>query len=95
MSYTPQPLDTGSVQLPAELQELREKLAEHVHDVWAAGRIREGWRYGPQRDDERKTHPCLVAFEDLPESEKEYDRATAIETLKAILASGWAIRRSE
>ena len=39
----------------------------------------------PTRDDARKCHPCLVPYDDLPESEKEYDRNTAIEPLKLIV----------
>ena len=44
--------------------------------------IAEGWRYGPCRDDEKKLTPCLVPYGELPEVEKEYDRITALETLK-------------
>jgi hypothetical protein len=51
----------------------------------------EGWRYGPERNDERKEHPCLVPYNELSESEKEYDRKTAIETLKAIGLLGFKI----
>ena len=50
-----------------------------------------GWRYGPERNDAKKEHPCLVPYEQLPESEKEYDRQAAMETLKAILAMGHRI----
>lgn len=54
----------------------------------------QGWRFGPERDDSRKQHPSLVAYEDLPESEKIYDRNTAIETLKAITAFGYRISKA-
>jgi hypothetical protein len=66
-------------------------LAENAHDVWARRRLSEGWRYGPQRDEARKEHPSLVPYENLPESEKEYDRSVAMETLRAILALGYHI----
>ena len=92
-SYRPCPIDTAGVELPSELVGLRERLAEHVHDVWAQRRLAEGWSYGPRRDDVRKQSPCLVAFAALPEDEKEYDRQTAIQTLKAILALGYRIGR--
>lgn len=91
MTYTPRPLDTSAVVLPPDLADLTEKLAENTHDNWAAQRLAEGWTLGPKRDDEAKTHPCLVAYAELPESEKEYDRVTALETLKAILALGYRI----
>jgi hypothetical protein len=90
--YTPRPLRTASVQLPASLTALLEKLAENTHEVWAAQRIQDGWTYGPHRDDAAKKHPCLVPYSDLPESEKEYDRKTAGETLKAILLLGYVIQ---
>jgi len=90
-TYTPKPLDTSAVQLPPSLTELLEKLAENTHDVWAATRIAQGWSYGPSRDDAAKKHPCLVPYADLPESEKEYDRKTAEEVLRAIWLLGYRI----
>jgi len=95
VSYAPQPIDTSGVSLTPEVLELRELLAENAHDHWALQRMADGWTYGPQRDDRRKRHPCLVPYEELPESEKEYDRSTAIETLKAILALGYRIEKAE
>lgn len=89
--YIPNPIDTTDVVIPEQLNELVEVLAKDVHDTWAAGRIAEGWTYGPQRDDTHRTHPCLVPYEELPESEKEYDRATAIHTLKVITKLGFII----
>ena len=82
--YTPQPIDTSDVRLSPELLELTEQIAANVHEVWARKRIAEGWKYGAQRNDKRKEHPCLVPYSDLPESEKEYDRNTAMETLRVI-----------
>ena len=92
-TYTPQPIDTRDVRLPAELEELVEKMSKNVHDVWAETRIQQGWTYGEQRNDEKKTHPCLVPYDDLPESEKEYDRNTSIGTLKLILKLGFNISK--
>ena len=91
--YEPKPIDTGDVMLPEELLILTEKIAENVHDVWAAGRIAEGWVYGPARSTEKKTTPCLVPYQDLPESEKAYDRNTALETLIMIIKLGYTITK--
>jgi len=91
--YIPTPLDTGSIELPPEMLELTEQIAENVHDVWAQQRIAEGWKYGKKRNDERKEHPCLVPYENLTESEKEYDRKTAMETLKVIGLLGFRIAK--
>jgi len=70
---------------------LTEKLAENTHDVWAKGRIEQGWKYGKIRDDNNKLHPCLIPYSELPESEKEYDRNTALETIKLIQKLGYFI----
>ena len=91
--YRPNPVDTSGVELPAELLELTEKIAENVHDNWAAGRIAEGWTYGETRDDKLKTTPCLVPYDELTDSEKEYDRNTALQTLKLIAALGYTIEK--
>ena len=89
--YRPCPEDTGSVAVPEELALLTEKLARNTHEVWALGRFRQGWTYGPVRDDGRLQTPCMVPYEDLPEDEKEYDRRTAMETIRLILKLGYKI----
>lgn len=81
------------MKLPEELHPLIEEMAKNVHEVWAKNRMDEGWTYGPVRDDTHKKHPCLVPYEDLPDSEKDYDRATSQETLKLILMSGFGISK--
>jgi hypothetical protein len=92
MRYQPKPLDVTHVQLGPELSELLEKLARNTHDLWGQLRIKQGWTYGPARDDAKKQHPCLVPYEDLPESEKAYDRETSEGILKAILSLGCTIQ---
>ena len=94
-NYTPHPLDTSDVRLPESLDALTEQLSRNVHEVWAAGRIAEGWRWGAERDDARKKHPCLVPYDELPDAEKEYDRRTALETLKTIVKLGYTITANE
>ena len=94
-TYTPSPLNAENITLPDNLTELTEAMARNVHEVWAQNRMAEGWRYGPERNDAAKTHPCLVPYHDLPESEKEYDRATSAETLKLILGAGFTITRGD
>jgi|SRR5687767_1771786 len=92
-SYTPKPLSVEHVTLSPELTALLERLAEHVHDAWAAGRMADGWTWGPQRDGAAKRHPGLVPYAQLSEAEKEYDRATVRTALLGILANGFEIRR--
>ncbi|MDY5999766.1 MAG: RyR domain-containing protein [Candidatus Limisoma sp.] len=93
MDYIPKPIDTSAVSLPVELEPLVEQMAKNVHEVWAQKRIEEGWKYGEKRDDELRLHPCLVSYEQLPEIEKEYDRSTALETLKLIIKLGFTIEK--
>ena len=93
MKYIPNPDETSDVELPEELLPLIEEMAKNVHEVWAQNRINDGWTYGPVRDDVNKMHPCLVPYDELPESEKEYDRATSQETLKLILKPGFVISK--
>ena len=90
-TYTPQPVDTNDVVLPKELNQLAEKMAKNVHEIWSQTRISQGWTYGPERNDVEKKHPCLIPYEELPEEEKVYDRNTSIETLKFILKVGFDI----
>lgn len=92
--YIPMPVDTSDTEIPESLLPLVEEMAKNVHEVWAYNRIKEGWTYGPERDDAKRKHPCLVPYEELPESEKVYDRATSQETLKLILKSGFSISKN-
>lgn len=92
--YEPKPINTDHVKLPEELLALTEKIAENVHENWSAGRIADGWCYGETRDDEKKLTPCLVPYEELTEEEKAFDRRTAMETLKLIVALGYKIEKA-
>lgn len=89
--YNPKPIDTSEVILEGEILKLCELLAENTHEVWSLGRIKEGWSYGETRNDEKKQHPCLVPYDELSDSEKAYDRNTALETLKLITKLGYKI----
>lgn len=92
--YVPQPMDTSDVQLPEELNVLIEQMAKNVHEVWAQNRMEQGWTYGEERNDALKHHPCLIPYDVLPESEKEYDRDTALGTLKLICKLGFKISKA-
>lgn len=93
-NYIPRPIDTKGVELPKELRLLAEEIAKNVHEVWSEGRMKGGWIYGEERNDAKKHHPCLVPYEELTETEKEYDRNTSQETLKLIMKLGFKIVRN-
>lgn len=88
MSYTPNPLNVADVQIPKTLQPLLESLAKNTHDVWAQGRMADGWVYGETYSKAKKHHPCLIPYDQLPESEKEVDRRTTQNVMKALLLFG-------
>ena len=91
--YDPRPVDTGTIFLTPELTVLTETISENIHDVWGRRRMDEGWRWGPSRDDKKKTSLCLIAYEELPEIEKDYDRSMVLETIKMIIALGYRIEK--
>ena len=91
--YTPNPINTKEITLRKDIMALSEVLAKNTHEVWAAGRIAEGWTHGTLRDEVKKIHPNLISYEELPESEKNYDRATALETLRVIINLGYSIQK--
>ncbi len=93
--YVPNPIDTSDITLSPDLTALTELLAKNTHEVWSAGRIEQGWVYGETRSDAKKQTPCLVPYDELPESEKEYDRRTALETIRLMLKLGYTISRPD
>ncbi len=93
--YIPAPISTDEIHLSGEIVELSEAIAKNVHEVWAASRMSEGWKHGDERNDTLKTHPCLIPYEELPEEEKDYDRNTALETLKLVQKLGFEIKKKE
>ncbi len=93
--YNPRPIDLDDVELSVDLLDLREAIAENAHEVWADQRQEEGWTYGPTRDDQKKQHPDMLPYAQLPESEKEYDRRMAFDTIKLMKKLGYDIIRHE
>lgn len=93
MTYCPELIDLKHIKLPEGYDELREKIAENAHDRWAIERQSEGWTYGPKRDDAKLETPDMLPYPQLPESEKQYDRIMAEDTLKLLIALGYKIER--
>ena len=89
--YEPHPINVDDIPLDGDLEELQEAIAENAHDVWAEARINEGWTYGEKRDDANLKHPDLVPYTALPDSEKEYDRIMAFNTIKLVKKLGFDI----
>lgn len=92
-TYHPKLIDLKHVELPNGYDELREAIAENAHDMWALERQSEGWTFGPKRDDSKLETPDMVPYAQLPESEKQYDRNMAEDTLKLLTALGYKIEK--
>ncbi len=91
MKYIPRPLDTTDVAVGADVMALAEQLAKNTHEVWAAGKLAEGWTYGEKLDRDNKTHPLIIPYEELSETDKDYDRRTSLEALKFLIKLGYKI----
>jgi len=96
--YVPRPYDTSQIQDTdidpiLLLGDLVETLGEIIHDNWSLSKLKRGWRYGPTRNDEQKTSPCLLPFLSLPHSEKKYDLDMVCSTLRVVILLGYDIRR--
>ena len=94
-NYEPNPIDTSHINLPHDLLELTEFLATNVHESWSKQKKIDGWVFAKVLDAENKKTPYLVPYEQLPEHIREYDRISAIQTLKLILALGYKILNSK
>jgi hypothetical protein len=46
---------------------------EQLHESWCEFKLADGWAYGPVKDAEAKTHPCLVAYDQLPAEQRSKD----------------------
>nr|BAA04212.1 ryanodine receptor homologue [Drosophila melanogaster] len=90
-AFVPKPVDTTGVTLPSSVDQIKEKLAENIHEMWALNKIEAGWSWGEHRDDYHRIHPCLTHFEKLPAAEKRYDNQLAVQTLKTIISLGYYI----
>lgn len=44
-----------------------------LHDEWVIGKVEDGWVYGEEKDEEAKTHPCLVDYKLLPVAQRYKD----------------------
>lgn len=90
-AFVPNPVDTTAVTLSSFVENIKDKLAENIHEMWALNKIEAGWIWGERRDDFNRVHPCLTPFDKLPAPEKRYDCQLAVQTLKTIIALGYYI----
>ena len=48
--------------------------ASAVHDSWLDSKRKDGWVYGKYKDAQKKTHPCILPYEELPDNQKRKDK---------------------
>jgi ppGpp synthetase/RelA/SpoT-type nucleotidyltranferase len=85
---------SGRKDRPVEFSNLEiESLAEMEHGRWVVERLWEGWTPAAERDEAKKTSPYLVAWSDLPEEIKAYDRETVRRIPEFLAKAGLGIRR--
>lgn len=92
-NYTPHPIDLSEINLDRIKKEDIEKIARNIHETWAEQRRIRGWEYGDLYNEVKKTHPCMIEYEALPELEKDMDRATVEQTIKMLLWMGYTIEK--
>ena len=91
--YIPNPICVEDVELPNEIAVLTEYNAENTHEEWAKQRLKEGWTFATKTNKKLKQSFDLVPYCELIDSEKEYDRKMALNTLKLLYKMGYSINR--
>lgn len=46
---------------------------ERSHENWLVGKLNDGWKFGPVKDADKKEHPCILPYQDLPPDQKFKD----------------------
>ncbi|MCH5251943.1 MAG: hypothetical protein J1F22_03115 [Lachnospiraceae bacterium] len=93
MEYIPHPIDLTEVEIDEALEKDLERVAQNIHETWAKQRQLQGWAYGSTYDEAGKKHPCMKEYDELPELEKDMDRATVTQTVKMLLFMGYSIEK--
>jgi hypothetical protein len=65
---------------------------EQLHESWCAAKVRDGWKAGPVKDAEKKEHPCLVPYDQLPEAQKRKDHLFASTVTEMAISLGLMAR---
>lgn len=61
------------------------------HEAWMKQKFADGWVYGPQKNVDEKTHPCLLPFEALPRNQrlKDFLFIDVVRATAAALSNEW------
>lgn len=88
-----EPLTDWEAELFQFTPEEIEKLADMEHERWCSEKIKNGWKYGTEKNNNKKTHPCLVKWNDLPVDEQKKDKDTILGLPSFLAAAGFEIYR--
>nr|XP_043902413.1 ryanodine receptor 2-like [Solea senegalensis] len=91
VTFTPTPVDISKIDLPLQLEDIREKMAENIHELWVMDKMDLGWTHGTVRDESKRHDPCIVEFSKLPEQERNHNLQVAQDTLRTLTALGFHI----
>lgn len=70
-----------------------ELMARLEHERWMLEKRSAGYVYGPQKYDEKMTHPCLLIWEELTEDDRAKDRSTVTDIPKFLADLGLEVYR--
>jgi hypothetical protein len=70
-----------------------ESMARMEHELWCQEMTVKYWKYGPKKDEELKTNPDLVPWEDLPQAEKEKNFRFVRDLPRLLIRAGFQIKR--
>lgn len=70
-----------------EFHLVSNRTPQESHESWMKQKVEDGWKYGEVKDPEKKEHPCMVPYDDLPEEQKIKDSlfTMSVEALKPLL----------
>jgi voltage-gated potassium channel Kch len=86
-------MDWGAERLQFSEDEI-EVMASLEHERWCADQVRHGWKFAPgNKDIQNRTHPDLLPWENLPETEKEKNRIPSRELPSLLTRVGFSVVR--
>jgi hypothetical protein len=73
------PWDSESAELRAgviaNVRNARDGMTPRLlHEMWVRDKQEHGWKLGPEKDSEAKTHPCMVPYQELPDYQRDKNR---------------------
>jgi len=80
---------------PGTYRELCTKLAKHNHDLWVQSKTSSGWRWGPELVLDKKTHPMLLPWDQLPQEYRRVDYSILPKVLEFLNQEGYAVAPKE